>query len=115
MFAEDRRDNKNVSWERCLRGFMICAAFLTLVAFPATAAHVRRFTDLQGVIHITNDGEARKDLEASKASATPAYQPASHDVSDISPEPPGNFSDRVPRDKRYKLKVFYHNKIILPN
>jgi hypothetical protein len=94
---------------------MICAAFLALGVFPATAAEVRRFTDIQGVIHITNAGEARQDLGASKASATPAYKPVSHDSCDISSEPPGNFSDRVPRDKLYKLKVLYHNKIILPN
>ena len=82
--------------------------------FPATAAQVRSFTDSRGVIHITNVGEARKDAGAPKAPATPAYQPVSQ-FSDQGPESPGNFSERVPRDKRFKVKAFFHNMITLPN
>ena len=104
-----------MSWEKRLREVMICAAVLTLGVCPATAAQVRSFTDSQGVIHITNEREALKDAGATKAPATPVYQPVSHGFSDISPESPGNFPDRIPREKRYKLNVFFHNKITLPN
>ena len=114
-FTEDRRETKTMSWERRLRAFMICAAFLTLGVCPATAAQVRSFTDSQGVIHITNAGEARKGEETPKAPATPAYQPVAHDFVAMSPESPGNFPKREPRDKRYKLKVLHRDKIILPN
>lgn len=103
--------------EKRLRGLMICAAVLVLSVgvLPATAAQVRSFTDVHGVIHISNVGEARQDAGASKAPATPAYQPVSHDFSNLSPASPGNFSDRVPRDKRYKVKAFFHNMITLPD
>jgi hypothetical protein len=115
MASEDRGDSKIVRRKKRLWGAAICAVLLTLGVAPATAAKVWRFTDNQGVIHITNEGEAHQDLKVPETSGTPAYHPASHDVPEISPEPPGNFADRVPRDKRYKLKVFYNNKITLPN
>ena len=101
-----------MSWEKRLRGFMLCAVFLSLGVCPATAAQVRSFADSRGVIHITNEREARKDAGAPKAPTTPAYQQVSQDVSDLGPEFPGNFPDRVPRDKRYKLKVFFHDMIL---
>lgn len=103
-----------MNWEKSLRGFMIGAAFLTLGVGPATAAQVRSFTDSQGVIHISNEEGARRGLGTPKAPATSAYQPVSQDFADMGPESPGNFPDRVPRDKRYKVNVFFRNKIILP-
>ena len=103
-----------MSWEKRLRGLMVGAAFLSL----GVSGHGHPGPELHrqpGSHFISNVVEARKDAEAPKAPATLAYQPVSQDFSDQGPESPGNFSDRVPRDKRYKLKAFFHNMITLPN
>ena len=105
-----------MSWEKRLRGLMVCAAVLSLGVCPATAAQVRSFTDAQGVIQITNVGEAPEDAETPKESVTPTYQRVSHRYWDTGLEPPGNASDKVPSYKHYKVRKFLGaHKIILPN
>ena len=95
-----------MKWEKRVYGVVIWTTLLIVAVSPATAAKVRSFTDMRGVIHITTE------VEASKTALGPKNP--SDDFSDIKPEPPGNFAGDTPRDKRYKLQVLYNGKLISP-
>jgi hypothetical protein len=96
-----------MNWGKRLWGGVIWVTLLVVAVPPATAAKVRSFTDKRGVIHITTEAEAFK--------TEIGPENPSDDISDIKPEPPGNFPDETPRDKRYKLRVLYDRKIVLPH
>jgi hypothetical protein len=103
-----------MKWKKCSRRLMLGATLVIFGVFPASAAKVRSFADMQGVIHITNEDEAPVNAAGPKDRVNTAHKLGPDDVSDISSESPGNFPDRVPRDKRYKLQALYHDQIVLP-
>ena len=92
--------------DKRLYGVLMWATLLIVAVSPATAAKVRSFTDVRGVLHITTEAEASKTALGPKN--------PTDDFSDLKPEPPGNFSGNTPRDKRYKLQVLYNGKVVLP-